>query len=70
MASRPKVLFVGLSATPWSQGLGRTYKALVKGPSVREMIDAEVKIEMDAGSLFATAQAMATSIGVTRHRLG
>jgi len=37
--------YIGLSATPYSKGLGKYYTSLVKGPSMRELID------MDGGGL-------------------
>lgn len=39
MAEQPGKLFVGLSATPWSKGLGKHYDDLVRPTSLRELID-------------------------------
>lgn len=41
MQDRPTTIFIGLSATPWTKGLGKHYQALVKGPSTQELIDLE-----------------------------
>jgi DNA repair protein RadD len=35
------VRFVGLSATPWTSGLGRVYDALIVGATLAELIEAE-----------------------------
>jgi DNA repair protein RadD len=35
------ILFVGLSATPWSRGLGKHFKTLLKPTSIRELVAAE-----------------------------
>jgi DNA repair protein RadD len=39
IAERPDVQFIGLSATPWSKGLGEVWNDLVIGATVRELID-------------------------------
>ena len=31
--------FIGLTATPWSKGLGRNWDSVVNGPSIRDLID-------------------------------
>lgn len=38
MTSRPEMIFVGLSATPWSKGLGKFYDDLIKPTSLSELI--------------------------------
>jgi DNA repair protein RadD len=40
MADCPKVPFIGLSATPWSRGLGKFYDDLLIAATTRELIDA------------------------------
>lgn len=40
MREKPHVVFIGLSATPWSKGLGKLYDFLAKPTSIRELIDA------------------------------
>lgn len=35
-----KVPFIGLSATPWTKGLGKHYERLIVGATMRELIDA------------------------------
>jgi superfamily II DNA or RNA helicase len=39
IAERPEVVFIGLSATPWSRGLGKLYDDLLKPTSLNELID-------------------------------
>ncbi len=41
MTKYDNVLFVGMSATPWSRGLGAPgyYQKIIEGPSVQELID-------------------------------
>jgi len=39
MREWPKTIFIGLSATPWTKGLGTHYQALVKGPTTQELIN-------------------------------
>jgi superfamily II DNA or RNA helicase len=39
MADRPNIIFIGLSATPWSRGLGKYYDHLVIAATTRELID-------------------------------
>lgn len=39
MAERPDVFFVGLTATPWSQGMGRHWQDLVVPCTIGELID-------------------------------
>jgi DNA repair protein RadD len=39
MKDCPQVLFIGLSATPWSHGLGKYYDDLIIGATTRELID-------------------------------
>jgi DNA repair protein RadD len=39
-ADCPNLIFIGLSATPWSRGLGKFYDALVIAATTRELIDA------------------------------
>jgi DNA repair protein RadD len=39
MEDRPNLPFVGLSATPWSRGLGKLYKTLIDGPTTGELIE-------------------------------
>lgn len=39
MASCPRLPFIGLSATPWSKGLGLLYDDLIRPTSMRELID-------------------------------
>ena len=39
IAERPDVQFIGLSATPWSRGLGDVWNDLVIGATTRELID-------------------------------
>jgi DNA repair protein RadD len=41
MADCPAVPFVGLSATPWSRGLGKFYNDLIVAATTRELIDAD-----------------------------
>ncbi|MEW6438816.1 MAG: DEAD/DEAH box helicase [Pseudomonadota bacterium] len=36
-----ETLFIGLSATPWSRGLGRTYDALLQPISIAELIETD-----------------------------
>jgi DNA repair protein RadD len=38
MADKPEAIFIGLSATPWTKGLGRHYDALVQGATIGELI--------------------------------
>lgn len=40
MRDHPQTVFIGLSATPWSQGLGRLFDDLVKPVTIAELIDA------------------------------
>jgi DNA repair protein RadD len=40
MKDCPNLIFIGLSATPWSRGLGKFYDALVIAATTRELIDA------------------------------
>ena len=40
MADCPAVPFIGLSATPWSRGLGKHYDDLIIATTTRELIDA------------------------------
>lgn len=40
MAEDPRRVFIGLSATPWSRGLGRLYDDLIRPTSIRELIEA------------------------------
>lgn len=40
MLEHPETVFIGLSATPWSQGLGRLFDDLVKPVTIAELIDA------------------------------
>jgi DNA repair protein RadD len=40
MADCPKIPFIGLSATPWSRGLGKFYDDLLIAATTRELIDA------------------------------
>jgi DNA repair protein RadD len=40
MADCPEVPFIGLSATPWSRGLGKFYDSLIVAATTRELIDA------------------------------
>ena len=40
MADCPNIIFIGLSATPWSRGLGKYYDHLVIAATTRELIDA------------------------------
>jgi len=37
------ILFIGLSATPWTKGLGKHFKTLLKPTSIRELIEHEDK---------------------------
>lgn len=39
MASRPDVVFIGLTATPWSKGMGLHWQALVTPCTVSELIE-------------------------------
>jgi superfamily II DNA or RNA helicase len=39
MADKPDLQFIGLTATPWSKGLGTHWQDLVKPTSLRELID-------------------------------
>jgi DNA repair protein RadD len=39
MADRPDLLFVGLSATPWSRGLGKYYDDLIITSTTKSLID-------------------------------
>jgi DNA repair protein RadD len=39
MSDKPNLPFVGLSATPWSRGLGRLYATLIDGPTTAELIE-------------------------------
>lgn len=41
MAEAEKTLFIGLSATPWSKGLGKHYTDLLIAATTQELIDAE-----------------------------
>lgn len=38
MAEHPEMIFVGLTATPWARGMGRTWQRLVKSISLAELI--------------------------------
>lgn len=38
MAAEPGKIFIGLSATPWSRGLGRLFDDLIRVTSIRELI--------------------------------
>ncbi len=38
MAESPEKIFVGLTATPWAKGMGRTWQRLVKSISLMELI--------------------------------
>lgn len=38
MAERPDILFIGLSATPWTKGLGKIYDELVIGATTKELM--------------------------------
>lgn len=38
MAEHPEMIFVGLTATPWARGMGRTWQHLVKSISLMELI--------------------------------
>lgn len=38
MAENPEMIFVGLSATPWARGMGRTWQRLVKSISLTDLI--------------------------------
>lgn len=38
MADEPSKIFVGLTATPWARGMGRTWQRLVKSISLTELI--------------------------------
>lgn len=40
MREHPETVFIGLSATPWSTGLGRLFDDLVKPVTIAELIDA------------------------------
>jgi DNA repair protein RadD len=40
MANNPDLRFIGLSATPWSRGLGKQYDDLIKPTSMRNLISA------------------------------
>lgn len=40
MALKPEVLFIGLSATPWTKGLGKYYDDLIVAATTQELIDA------------------------------
>jgi DNA repair protein RadD len=40
MSDCPNVRFIGLSATPWSRGLGKHYDGLIIAATTRELIDA------------------------------
>ena len=40
MVSAPDVPFIGLTATPWARGLGKSWDDLLIGATVRELIDA------------------------------
>jgi DNA repair protein RadD len=39
MAAKPEQLFIGLSATPWSKGLGRHYDDLIKPVTIARLIE-------------------------------
>ena len=39
IAERPDIQFIGLSATPWSKGMGNIWNDLVIGATTRELID-------------------------------
>jgi len=39
MEDNPKAVFIGLSATPWSKGLGNMWEVLIKPISMPELID-------------------------------
>jgi len=39
MSDRPEQVFIGLSATPWSKGLGLYYSALIKSVGMEELIE-------------------------------
>ena len=39
MAKCPNIVFIGLSATPWAKGLGKSYKKLVTVSTIRELIE-------------------------------
>lgn len=38
MAEHPGMIFVGLTATPWARGMGRTWQSLVKSISIMDLI--------------------------------
>ena len=40
MANKPNVVFIGLSATPWTRGLGKHYDDLIIAATTQELIDA------------------------------
>ena len=40
MAQDPQRIFIGLTATPWSRGLGKRYDTLIKPTSVKALIEA------------------------------
>lgn len=40
MAKKPELLFIGLSATPWTRGLGKHYDDLIVAATTQELIDA------------------------------
>jgi DNA repair protein RadD len=41
MRDRPDVIVIGLSATPWSRGLGRYFDDLIIGATISELIEKE-----------------------------
>lgn len=41
MEENPEERYIGLSATPYSKGLGKYFTSLVKGPSMRDLIEME-----------------------------
>ena len=46
MADCPGVPFIGLSATPWSRGLGKHYDDLIIPTTTRELIDAGLPVRL------------------------
>lgn len=41
MAERPETIFIGLSATPWTKGLGKYFETLIVLATTQELIDKE-----------------------------
>jgi DNA repair protein RadD len=61
MREAPDTIFIGLTATPWSAGLGRHYDALIKPTSISELIELG---RLSPFTVFAPPSAQAELAGV------